>query len=122
MRENNLRNTRADVEIELGLLPALHRALDSAKPLRAILLQTLQQGVAELMATLGIPGAPVVSIPAIEGNTAPARAMLRLRVNDEICFYSNDLIRWLYSYVVGVHVAAEEILDTLLARLHNAAA
>jgi hypothetical protein len=115
--ENNQPNTRANVAIELELLPVLHRALDVAKPLGAKLLETLRQRVAELMARLGIPGEPAVSISTTEGNSSPTREMLRLRVNGELHLYSQDLIRWLYGYVTGTHVAAKETPDALLAYL-----
>lgn len=122
MDENHPKTFTDGVNVEVELLSTIHCALAVKQPLYEGLLQGLRQGIAELMATLGIPGEPNVTIPPVQGNAGIAHEMLRLRVNDTLCPCSSDLARRLYSYVAGVHLTTAETLDILLTQLSEAAA
>jgi type III secretory pathway component EscV len=79
---------------------------------------TLKGRLAELIATLGIPGQVTVTISALK-ETLPAGRFLRLFVNGQVCRHPDELIRWVYSYMNGVHIEPGEDPTAILARLCN---
>jgi flagellar biosynthesis component FlhA len=65
----------------------------------------IRSRVNALMETLGIPGSAAVSITVDTATPAADRA-LRLSVNGEPCRYSDELLHWTASYVLGAPAVA----------------
>jgi flagellar biosynthesis component FlhA len=102
-------NTALTVEVD----PTLISDLNSQGSALEV---TLKDRLAELIATLGIPGQVTVTISALK-DAIPSGRFLRLFINGQVCRYPYELIRWVYSYVNQVHIEAGEKPSAILALL-----
>jgi hypothetical protein len=95
------RNTPA-VPLSLAVAAPLKRALDTTAPLQEAMCREIAQGVADILHTLGIPGAPRIQITALEEEPAFASRFLRLLAHEHLCPYADELLQRVQSYVCGI--------------------
>lgn len=95
------------VPIRLTLGAALARRFEQG--LRAAAISAVGAAVADMLATLGIPGRPEVDCLPAEAATA-ARRPLEISANGRLCRYSDELMHLLSSYVRGsVLIRVDEV-------------
>jgi hypothetical protein len=95
--------------------------LDPALAPNAALQEAVERPLAELMATLGVPGRAAVSVETARGQ--PADSFLSLTVDGRRCSYPEELLWRIHEYVRGHRLPPDEAkAGPLLARLTDQAA
>jgi len=92
------RNT-SEVTLSLELDTSLHWIFNPNDSIYELVHRVLVTSLTEIMETLGIPGAAVVKITTLKEEAIRRDQFLRVYVNGQLCRYSDELLRYVHSYV-----------------------
>src|SRR5690348_1065572 len=93
-----------EVTLSLELDPSLHWIFDPDDSIYTLVHRAIVASLTEIMGTLGIPGAAVVKITTLKEEAMRRDQFLRLYVNNQLCYYSDELLRYVHSYVNDSHL------------------
>src|SRR2546429_5222998 len=96
--ERNTPEVMLSLELDSSLIwifdPSIYEAIH----------RSLVTGLTEIMRTLGIPGTAVIEITSVGANALRKGQFLRVYVNNQLCRYSDELLRYVHSYVNNSHL------------------
>jgi len=98
MSESQNNSNAPEVALTLEVDTSLRRVLDVADPLHEAVRREVSRGLTEILRTLGIPGYPSVQITAFKEGATPEGRFMRLFVNGQVCYYSDESLQRSYSY------------------------
>ncbi|GAC1350729.1 MAG: hypothetical protein NVSMB27_36010 [Ktedonobacteraceae bacterium] len=81
--------------------------------------RALVTGLTEIMETLGIPGTAVVKVTAVKESPIYRGQFLRIYVKGQLCRYSDELLRYVHSYVNGSHLDPRATPGNIMAWLNS---
>lgn len=89
------------VDVSLQLDASLGHILDATGPLHADVLQSVQQQLGDIVHSLGIPGRVMLDIGPLPATTGGDTEWMRLRVNDTLCRYPQEVLVSAWSSAAG---------------------
>ena len=110
---------RTVLPVSVFLGPPLLLLAEGHHPLHDTVCGEIHRTFVDLLASLGVPGEPVVALSAIE-DPARTHGVLQLFVNGRECRYSDDLVQLATSYAAAVPLSAlggDKLPDWLRARV-----
>ena len=93
-------NQHPPLPIAVELAPRLLARAESTEGLLDEVRRSIAAGVGDLMARLGVPGEPVVTLSAIAGGSSQSQ-FLRLSVGGTLCRYPDRLLARVYSFLTA---------------------
>lgn len=99
MNSDHNNEQKPAVPLSLELEAALYRTLQADAQLYQTLESALHEAVASLMGDLGIPGDVVVQISPFERKAVYSAQFMRVHLHHRLCRYSDELLRYVHSYV-----------------------
>lgn len=109
-------NHQSKVILSVELASSLGAVVHNHDSLHKMVSQVCQQSLAEVMATLGIPGTTEVHM-ALMKEQLPAdlsSQFMRVFVNGQLCGFADELLRRVYGYVSGNLPSMELTSDAIL--------
>jgi type III secretory pathway component EscV len=99
LKEKQMAATIPDVPIRLELHPSINDRTRHNESLNQAIQHAITQTISELLATLGIPGIPLVTFTAVPSGRSTRNLLLQMFVHGAPCRYPDELLRFVYSYV-----------------------
>jgi len=99
MSENHVSLDAPEAEVSIEIDPSLNRILDPDGALIRTVREEVSRSLAEILRTLGIPGAPTVRVSGIQENSRHTDEFMRMYVNGQRCRYPDELLQRVHSYV-----------------------
>jgi len=102
-----------DLDILVTMTSLLFDTLNGNMPLKEVTRNSIAAEFEELLATLGIPGQPLVVLETDEHSILADDQLLQVTVNGEACSYSQHRVGRVYSYITGQMPKPEDNVEVI---------
>lgn len=114
--QNNQKTSEVTLSLELDI--SLSWVFDPDDSIYKSVHLALLTGLTELMETLGIPGAVAIEIRAVKEKPMRRDQFLRMYIHGQLCRYSDQLLRYVHSYVNSSHLDPRATPGNIMAWLN----